>query len=145
MWRDPFEELRNLERRMNRLFEELLGEQRQTLLPMRAPEVRQPFADIIDTGKEIKVTVELPGVDKENIQINATENMLEIKAEVKHEEEEKRGDYLRKERSYRMFQRSFSLPAEVDPSKAKATYKNGVLEITLPKIKEEKKTSIRVE
>jgi HSP20 family protein len=142
MWRDPFEELRNLERRMNRLFEELVGEYRPALL---APEVRQPFADIIDTGKEIKVTVELPGVDKENIQINATENMLEIKAEVKQEEEEKRGDYLRKERSYRMFQRSFSLPAEVDPSKARATYKNGVLEITLPKVKEEKKTNIKVE
>jgi HSP20 family protein len=142
MWRDPFEELRNLERRMNRLFEELFGEYRPAL---RTQEVRQPFADIIDTGKEIKVTVELPGVDKENIQINATENMLEIKAEVKREEEEKRGDYLRRERSYRMFQRSFSLPAEVDPSRAKATYKNGVLEITLPKIKEEKRTSIRVE
>ena len=141
MWRDPFEELRSLERRMSRLFEELLGERPA----LRAPEVRQPFADIMDTGKEIKVTVELPGVDKEDIKINATENMLEIRAEVKREEEEKRGDYLRKERSYRMFQRSFSLPAEVDPSRAKATYRNGILEVTLPKVKEEKRTSIKVE
>ncbi len=144
MWKDPFEELRSLERRMNQLFEELLGERRRTMLPMR-PEVRQPFADIMDTGKELKVTVELPGVERENIQINATETSLDIRAEVKHEEEEKRGDYVRKERSYRVFQRSFTLPVEVDPGKAKATYKNGVLEITLPKLKEEKKRSIKVE
>ncbi|NOZ59946.1 MAG: Hsp20/alpha crystallin family protein [Euryarchaeota archaeon] len=139
MWRDPFEELRNLERRMNRLFEELLQER-----PALAPGVREPFADIMDTGKEIKVTVELPGVSKEDIKINATERELEVIAEVKREEEEKKGDYVRRERSYRMFRRSFALPAEVDPSRARATYRNGVLEVTLPKVREEK-TSIKVE
>ncbi len=139
MWRDPMEELRNIERRMNRLFAELL---RGKSIPLS--EVREPPADLVDTGKEIKVSVELPGVKREDIKISATERELEISAEVRHEQEKREGNYVKRERSYRSFRRSFVLPAEVDPGKARATYRNGVLEITLPRLRQERK-SIKVE
>ncbi len=141
-----WEELRRLEDRMNQLFRELWSSFPRT--EERFPGfagVRSPFCDVQETDKEIIITAELPGVDKEDIKINATEHEVEIEAEVKREEEEKKEGYFRSERQYSKFYRCLALPAEVDPSKAKATYKNGVLELRLPKVKTETKTSIKVE
>lgn len=143
MWRDPFEELKRLERRITRLFDELWSE--RAALPAPEIGVREPYADIIEKDREIKVVVEMPGVEKQDIKINATENSLEVSAEVKKEEKEEKEGYVRRERRFSKFYRAFTLPAEVDPSKAKATFKNGILEVTLPKKKVEKKTEIRVE
>ncbi len=154
MWRDPFEEIRRLERKMNRLFEELWMERplraalpgARELAPMEERfGVREPFADVVETDKEVKVAVEIPGVDKKDIKIKTTENSIEISAETKREEKEEKKGYIRRERSYGKFYRAMTLPVKVDAAKAKASYKNGVLEVTLPKTEEEKKTEIKVE
>lgn len=154
MWWDPFEEMREIERRMNRLFRELwgrgarrrlLGAGERRLAPLEG-EVREPFTDIIETKDSVVVTAELPGVAKEDIKINATEEDIEISAETKAEEEVEKKGYYRRERSLGRYYRSYSLPARVKPEKAKATYKNGVLEIVLPKAEEkEKGRSIKID
>jgi|Deesub1362A_J573_1020465.scaffolds.fasta_scaffold01683_5 HSP20 family protein len=141
-----WEEIRRLEDRMNQLFRELWSSfpRAEERFPTITG-VRSPFCDVQETDKEIIITAELPGVSKEDIKINATEHEVEIEAEVKREAEEKKAGYLRSERQYSKFYRCLALPAEVNPGKAKATYKNGVLELRLPKVHAEKKTSIKVE
>lgn len=151
---DPFEEIRRLERRMNRLFEEfwstrprlLLGTGETGIEPFRGRiGIREPYTDVIETEKEVIVTSEIPGVEKKDININVTEDRIEISAESKYETKEEKEGYVRKERSYGKFYRSLGLSSGIDPNKAKATYNNGVLEVKLPKIKTTKKTSVKVE
>jgi HSP20 family protein len=97
------------------------------------PSAREPYADVIDTGTELKAVVELPGVAKEDITINATSDTLEISAETKTEKEEKEGEYVYRERGYASFKRVLDLPAEVIPEKTEAVFNNGVLEVVMPK------------
>ncbi len=139
MWWDPYEEMRELERRMNRLFRELwgrgpsrrlLGKGERGIAPLEA---REPYTDIMETNDSVIVTAELPGVKKEDISINATEDGIEISAEIKREEKLEEKGFYRRERSYDRYYRSYSLPAPVKPNEAQATYKNGVLEVVLPK------------
>jgi len=154
VYSDIFEDMKRLERRLNRLFEEAWGErmalpgstmERSMLATPVLPDYREPFVDIVESEKEIKVVAELPGIDRKNIKINATEDRVELSAEVKKEEKEEKKGYIRRERSYSRFYRSMSLPTTVDPTKASSKYDKGILEITLPKTKVEKKTSIKVE
>lgn len=151
---DIYEEMREMEKRMNRLFREFWkGEPRlalpsgETILaPFRKEQgAVKPFSDIEETDKEIIVTAEIPGVEKGDININTTENSLEISAETKKEEKEEKKGYLRMERSYGKYYRSYALPSKVDPAKTKAKYKNGVLEVRLPKTEEKKGAKIAVE
>jgi HSP20 family protein len=83
-------------------------------------------------------------MSKEDIQVNVTDHLLIIKGEKKKEEEIKEGDYYRSERSYGSFSRSVDLPGEVQIENAKASFKNGVLEIRLPKTEEAKRREIKV-
>lgn len=154
MWWDPYEEIRELERRMNRLFREFLGRgPRRRLLGTRGKgripfegEVREPFTDIMETDESVIVTAELPGVAKKDININATEEGIEISAETKAEKEVEEKGYYRRERNLGKYYRAYSLPARVKPQEAKATYKNGVLEIVLPKAEvKEKGRSIKID
>ena len=84
---------------------------------------REPLVDIVDTDGEIKIIVELPGVEKESIKLSGTENRLTISVD----------DPERK------YYKEIDIPTKVDPKKAKTSYKNGVLETTLPKIEEKKR------
>jgi len=146
MWRDPFEEFKALERRMNRLFEEMWGGKGSRALPSGEREiVREPFSDIVEKENEIKVAAEIPGVNKEDIKIDVSSDRLEISAQVSKESEKEEEGYLSRERSFSKYYRAFRLPAEVDAEKAEATYKNGVLEVTLPKKEGQKKSTIKVE
>ncbi len=139
---DPFEEMRRIQERMNRIFEEF---------ERRFPEFRG-FAetrfgmpvDVIDEGEQYRVVVDLPGFNKEDIEVYFEDGDLVIKAERKVEEEEKGRDYLRRERRYGMFYRRLSLPAEIDASGVKAKYNNGVLEIVIPK-RSKPRTKIEIE
>jgi HSP20 family protein len=152
MWLDPFEEMRQIEDRMNKLFRELWGGRvlpltgddmgRHALVPV---DYREPYADLQETDDEVIVTAEMPGVDKGDINLKVGDDRLEITAEKKHESEEKKRDVYLAERSYSKFYKALSLPTKVLVDKAKATYKNGVLEIRLPKAKPEKKRRIKVE
>jgi HSP20 family protein len=96
---------------------------------------KQPLLDIKDTGKEIIIEAEMPGIPKENIEINVTENSIEISGKIKSEEEEEKEGYYRQERSYSTCYRQIPLPADVIPSKVDATLEDGILHIILPKKK----------
>jgi HSP20 family protein len=88
---------------------------------------------------------ELPGVSRENIDIQVRENTLTLKGERRFEREVKDENYLRIERSYGSFQRAFSLPTVIQQDKIKAVFKDGVLEVTLPKAEEVKPKQVKIE
>jgi HSP20 family protein len=93
-----------------------------------------PPVDIYETDEALVMKAELPGFSKDDISIELKENTLVIKGERKHEDEVKEGNYHRMERSYGAFQRAFMLPMTVDQEKVKASYKDGILELRLPKV-----------
>ena len=103
--------------------------------------------DVFDREDRVMVKVELPGVDKDDIDISVVGDVLTIKGERKAEEEVKHEDYYCCERYRGSFRRTVQLPADVDTEKIEASYENGVLEITLPKRAEvtPKKISVSVE
>jgi HSP20 family protein len=106
---------------------------------------REPFMDVRERDNEIMITAEMPGVDKNDITINITENSIEISTQVSGEEKKEENEYIYKERMERAYYRAFTLPSPVNPDNAKASYKNGVLEITIPKADASKKTSVKIE
>ena len=115
------------------------------------------FADIMPAGaglglrlnlaeseNDVTVTAEVPGVDPKDVEIKVTEGLLTIHGEKKHEKEEKKRNYHYRERSYGSFHRSIRLPSTVDSNKVDASYKNGVLTVTLQKRPEAKPKRIAV-
>lgn len=105
---------------------------------------RLPNLDVIDRSDEIVVRAEVPGVDKKDISISLTDNLLTIKGQSKTEKKEEDGDYHKREISSSAFARSFTLPGAVDAGNASASLKDGVLEISLPKSEASKKRNIEV-
>ena len=104
-----------------------------------------PLVDVIDKKDSILVKAELPGIDKKDVKISLSENILTIRGERKEEKEIKKEDYYCCERAFGTYSRTIALPVEVDKTKAKATFKNGILEITLPKIEETKPKEIEIQ
>jgi len=104
-----------------------------------------PSVDIFDDGDTVVVKADIPGVKKDDIDITITENSLTISGERKQEKKVKEKDFHRIERSYGSFSRSFRLPENVNGEKAKAEFKNGVLEIRLPKVKASKQKKISID
>lgn len=103
-----------------------------------------PSVDVIDRDDEVVVRAEVPGYKKEDIEILVSDSSLTIKGEMKTEEKEEKGDYYRCEISHGAFTRTIALPAEVDDSKAKASMKDGLLELTLPKREKSKRHAISI-
>ncbi|MCK9227520.1 MAG: Hsp20/alpha crystallin family protein [Syntrophorhabdaceae bacterium] len=105
-----------------------------------------PSVDIFEEKDDVVVKAELPGIKKEDLDITLTDDTISISGEKKKEEEVSKKNYHRWECSYGSFSRSFTLPAEVQSDKAKAQFKDGVLEIRIPKteeaVKKEKKVKI---
>jgi HSP20 family protein len=108
-------------------------------------EGKVPTVDVVDREEEVVVRAELPGVEKKDLDVTMSDNTVTIKGTVKHEEKEEKGDYYRREISEGCYARTVMLPAEVDGSKAKAQFKDGMLELTLPKVEKSKRRSIAVE
>jgi HSP20 family protein len=129
---DVMEELRKLQERMTRLFEELPGAAGQTS-PEGMGDTQMPYVDVLNRDGDVVVTADLPGVDKGDIKVNVRDDTLEISARRKTEEEQKGQGYIRHERSYKKYYRSIKLPAPVNKDNAKASFSNGVLEVVLPK------------
>lgn len=100
-----------------------------------------PSVDIFQEDGDVVVKAELPGMKKEEISIDLTEDTVSLSGEKKKEETVERKGYCRIERSYGSFARSYSLPAPVQTDKAKAQFRDGVLEIRIPKTEEAKKKS----
>jgi len=103
-----------------------------------------PSLDLSETKDSLVLKVEAPGMDQKDIQISLQENLLTIKGEKRQEKEEKDERYHRVERSYGSFTRSVRLPVGVDASKVTATFKNGLLTVTMPKTVAAKGTTIPI-
>ncbi len=120
---------------MNRWFDDFLFSREFPLMPeMKADWV--PKLDIKETEKEIAVSASVPGVDKKDIKVELKENLLTIEGERKTRSEEKTKNYIRREQSYGSFYRSIRLPDNIKGEAIKAVYKDGVLDINIPKNKE---------
>ena len=150
LW-DPFRDLYRMERDIGRMFDEFWTGRTRSGRELAAPKkgglpaekteglTGVPVADLIDKKDALVIRAEIPGVTKDNIKVNVTEDRVDISAEAEKKKEEKEDNYYCCERTYGVWQRSFSLPERVKSEQAKARYKDGVLEITLPKTEEEKK------
>lgn len=103
-----------------------------------------PEIDVIENDDRIEVKVDLPGFEKENIHVEFNANRLRITGERKTEEETKRNHYFKSERVFGRFERAVTLPKGVNAQNIKAVYKNGVLELTIPKTEESKVKQIKV-
>ncbi|HAL91607.1 MAG TPA: molecular chaperone [Verrucomicrobia bacterium] len=131
---------RGFQREMNRLFEDFFGEYPLAERGVEgewAPAAFTPQVDVSETDTEVKVSAELPGMDEKDISIELQDDVLTLRGEKKSEQEEKGKNWFRREQSYGSFHRAIGLPAGVDASKAKATFKKGMLTFTAPKRAEE--------
>lgn len=147
-WR-PFGELTTWERDMDRMLDDFFGRRARPWWPERwlrldEMEVRPPVVDVFEDKEDVVVKAELPGMEKDNIEVNLTDHTLTIKGEKKKEEEIKKENYYRAERSYGSFVRTLELPTEVKSDKVKAAFKNGILEIRMPKTEEAKAKEVKV-
>jgi len=136
---------------MERWLEEAFRRPFSLLGPSWLPRLREtemeevmPSVDIFEEGDNVVVKAELPGIRKEDIDVKMTDNTVIISGEKKKEEKVERKNYYREERSYGSFTRSFRLPVEVQTDKAKAQFKEGLLEIRIPKTEEAKKKEKKV-
>jgi HSP20 family protein len=147
--RRSFPEMARWEHHIDQMFENFLGRRLRPFWPERWPaagtEISTPAVDLYEEKDDIVVKAELPGMEKDNIEVNLTDNRLTIKGEKKQEQESKKENYYRSERSYGSFVRTLELPREVQTAKVKAAFKNGVLEIRLPKTEEAKKKETKVQ
>jgi HSP20 family protein len=149
---EPWDDFRRFEEMMNRMFENFWGGttsrrllssgERGAIVPAMS---REPFIDVMENDKEIIAKAEMPGLEKKDIKINVTNDMLEISAETKQEEKKEEKGYIYRERRSGRYYRAISLPSPVDPDNSKATYENGVLEIKMPKTEVKKKTPLMIE
>ncbi len=127
----------SLQREVNRLFDDFFGSG-FGLTPFNGGFMEQygpfnPQVDVTENDQEIKVAAELPGLTEQDVEVSLANDMLTISGEKKAEKEDKGENYYRMERSYGSFQRTIPLPTEVEANKVGATFKNGVLTVTLPK------------
>jgi len=131
----PFEEI---ERRFEDFFRRpfsMMESPWWTRWPGLAGEV-SPAMDIYEEGGDIVVKAEVPGMKKEEIHVDINEKTVTVSGEKKKEEKVERKDYVHLERTYGSFARTFALPAEVQTDKARATFKDGILELRVPKTAE---------
>jgi HSP20 family protein len=139
LW-DSYQGLSDLQEQVTRLF--------QSNFPRRSDNPAlttwAPAVDIYETENELVVKADLPAVTEKDLDVRVENNMLTIRGERKFENKVEQEDYLRVERSYGTFSRSFSLPNTVNSEAIKADYKNGVLTITLPKRAESKPKQVKV-
>jgi len=136
---DPFREFTTLQDRMNRLFHDSGGREEALTTTGFAPK-----ADVYEDEHSITLKIEVPGVDEKDIDVRIENNTLTVHGERKFEKEEKEENYLRVERSYGSFTRSFTLPNTVDTTDVTADYDKGVLKIKLAKRAEAKPKQIKV-
>jgi len=128
----------DIEREFEGLFDNFMSRNwmrpfRWDLPRLRSAEARLPKVDVIDRDSEIHVRAELPGVEKKDIDVSLTDRTVTIKASTRTEKKEEKGDYYRQEISTGQVSRTVTLPAEVDGEKATAEFKDGLLEVTIPK------------
>lgn len=142
---NPFDEVEHL-------FEDFLNRGgwlqpflRRGLGDMESALGRTPRVDVIERDDEVVVKAELPGVSKDNLDVSIDENVLSIRASVHSEKKEEKGQYVRREMRRGEFQRNVRLPGQVAGDKATASFKDGVLEVTVPKTATSTRKSIKID
>ncbi len=143
----PFDE-------MDRLFDRLLA-RRGWARPWRADwptpfeidwaEPRVPRVDLLDREEDIQLTIEVPGIDRKDLDISVGEDSVTVKGEVEREQKDEAGDWVRCEIARGAFSRTIGLPAAVDGSRAKAQFRDGLLTLSLPKVERARRHTIKVE
>jgi HSP20 family protein len=124
---DPFEGVRK------NFFEDFWGP--FDFPEIKIPTARAPLVNIQDKGKEILITAEIPGVEKNNINVDAEEDYIKIEGELKNESEKEKKDFYRYERKYSSFSRMIPMPEKIIPEKVFGELKDGILTLTAPKAK----------
>jgi HSP20 family protein len=151
--RHPFESLR---RDIERLFEDFGGGLWRSPFPRSSFEMSPfgqgergwaatPAVDVTETENAYEIAAELPGMDEKNIDVKFADGVLTIKGERQEEREEKEKGYHLRERSFGSFQRAFQVPEGVDTDKIEASFKKGLLTVTLPKTAESQKAAKKIE
>ncbi|MGB5224599.1 MAG: Hsp20/alpha crystallin family protein [Arenicellales bacterium] len=107
-------------------------------------ELKVPKMDIVDRDDDVLVRADLPGVTKDDIDVSLTDNTITVKGSTSEEKKEEKGDYYRSETMKGTFSRTMSLPSDVDGSKANSTFKDGVLEVVVPKLEKARRHSVKV-
>ncbi len=136
---EPFRSFKPLHGDFDRLFNEFAKG------PESESTVWSPYVDVYETENGYILKAEIPGINREDIKLDINKNTLTLKGEKKFEEKVERDKYIRVERRYGTFSRSFTLSDKVDKENISANYKDGVLEITMPKKEEAKPKEIKVE
>ncbi|MFH1538171.1 MAG: Hsp20/alpha crystallin family protein [bacterium] len=139
-YRDPFAGFIPF-RSLDRMFGDFLSDSFWGTDSLRAVD---PPIDVYEKDGEIVLSAELPGMSKDDIDINVEGNTVTLRGERKHKDEVKDEHYHRIERLYGSFERSFTLPASADTNKISAEYKNGILKLRIPKLDEAKPKRISV-
>ena len=137
---EPIPEMGIIRQQMDRLFEQLLppdGGERVGLTFI-------PAAEIVETDSDLKLRVEIPGLDAKDLDVEVTPESVSISGERKSETTTAAGGMTRSEFRYGKFQRLITLPAVVDNEKVEAEYKNGILHLTIPKAESEKHKAVKV-
>ncbi|MDH5661902.1 MAG: Hsp20/alpha crystallin family protein [Elusimicrobiota bacterium] len=140
---EPFRELADI----GSIFDRFFGRMARRRPGLLGEGFWSPAIDVYDQKDRIVVKAELPGIDKKNVKVSVEGDVLSIRGETKKAQEVKEKDYYYSERAYGSFYRALPLPVTVEKEKVKASYKDGVLTIELPKTKEAKakETDIQIE
>jgi HSP20 family protein len=136
---DPFREIRSLQNEVNRLFSGATAGRDDMLSGEWMPRV-----DVFENENHLVLEAELPGMNRDDFDLSIENNVLTLKGERRFEKKDERDNYHRVERAYGSFTRSFTLPSTVTAEGAKAEFKNGILNVTLPKREETKARKIEI-
>jgi len=138
----PIEALR---REMDRFFDDMVPFSRGLDNGGTRMELWAPNTDVSETEDEYTISVDLPGTSKKDVEVSYKDNRLTISGKRQHEEEEDEKDFLRQERYYGSFTRSFTLPTEVKEEDIKAKFKDGVLKVRIPKSEVRKSKTVPID
>ncbi len=133
---DSFFPFSSFSKDINRMFEDFFGDfgsLSNSFFRGDRSSFFTPKVNVSENDEQIDVSAELPGMDEKDIQVSLSENILTIKGEKKKDEEKKGKDFHHIERNYGSFQRTIKMPSEIVNDKIKASFKNGVLNVILPK------------
>ena len=145
---DPFRDIATLQDRINRLFEDAFPDpQPDTPDGERHVGTWRPAVDIYETDTSLVVTAELPGIKKENVSVEVKDNVLSIKGQRTENKDVREESYIRRERSFGAFNRSFNLRFRVNPETIRAKFKEGLLQVEIAKPNQEtaKQITVKVE
>lgn len=140
----PLKELEDMKRDMDRLFEDFFVGRRPRWSQTEGG-IIVPNIELFDRGNDLVLRAEIPGAEKENIDLSITKDSITIKGEITKDESIRQEDYFVSERIYGSFSRTVQMPFEIDEDKAAATLKKGILEVVLPKKEDAKAKEVRIE